>query len=71
VKANRKFSPAAKVAAKYGVHRDSIKRWVRERGFPKPIYFNNRAYWLDDEIEAFDARLLDERTPPPPVGRAA
>ena len=69
--ANRKFRPASQVAAEFGVHRDSVKRWVREKGFPKPIYFNGRAYWPDDEVEAFKAKLLGERTPPAPVGKAA
>ena len=71
MKPNRTFKPTAQVAAEFNVHHDSIKRWVREGRFPRPIYFNGRAYWPEDEVEKFKQSLLECRTPPAPVCRAA
>jgi len=45
-----------KVATRYGVTPMTIFRWTGDEhlGFPKPIYINNRKYWSDSELDAWE-----------------
>jgi len=46
------------LCARYRVSDRTIDRWVADPrlGFPQPLIVNNRRYWEESEIVAFDAR---------------
>jgi hypothetical protein len=55
----KQLIPQSKVAARYAVHVETIKTWVRRRpglGFPQPVVINGRYYFDVAQLDAFDAR---------------
>jgi transposase len=59
----KQLIPQSKVAARYNVHVETIKVWVRRKpklGFPQPIVINGRYYFDVAQLDAFDARQRRE-----------
>src|SRR5579864_7021632 len=57
---SRRRLSKAHVAARYGVHPNTIPRWVRENPeFPRPsrLVENGFPGWWEDELDAFDAAM--------------
>jgi predicted DNA-binding transcriptional regulator AlpA len=54
-----------KVQERYGTSNVTISRWTKNREFPQPVKFgggrNGRLYWLESELDQYDARRLAER----------
>lgn len=50
-----------------GVSDMSLFRWARDEraGFPRPVYFNRRRYWIAAEIEAWWASRSKDAPPAP------
>lgn len=60
-----RFYTAKQNAAALQKHPHTIKRWVREGRFPKPIRTGptqrHRLLWLAEDVEAWAAARADER----------
>jgi hypothetical protein len=57
----KQLIPQSKVAARYNVHSETIKTWVRRRpdlGFPQPVVINGRYYFDVAQLDAFDAMRM-------------
>lgn len=57
---------SAELRARLGVSRMTIHRWTREGYLPQPLRPTGAgrgrvARWLASEIEAFEAKLVEER----------
>jgi predicted DNA-binding transcriptional regulator AlpA len=54
------------VAAHFGVDRQTLARWVKERKFPRPLAIGTRRYWsataINKWVLAQEDRLRDEET---------
>jgi len=52
----KRYAPSGKVAARYGVHRTTLNRWLKNEamGFPKPDRVRGRLYWDEDKLDAWD-----------------
>lgn len=54
---------AGQVRQRYGgISGMTLWRWLHDEalGFPKPRYINRRRYWLEDDLDAFDAAQTSE-----------
>lgn len=51
------FVPAQKVCLRYGVTFRTISRWLVHPNvqFPKPIYLNGRRYWIEADLQEWEA----------------
>ena len=51
------------VGRRFGVHPQTISRWVREGRFPRPIHMaeGKHRFWLVEEIEEWERQKLEER----------
>ncbi len=50
------------VAARYQVHENTIRNWVRAGSFPQPVRHSRRWYrWLLSDLEAFDAQMIEQK----------
>lgn len=50
--ASEKFLPVRRVHARYDVSDPTLRRWLRNTDFPKPVLFSGRRYWrLSDLVE--------------------
>ena len=56
VQTTGKKLPTRAVCERYGVCDRTIARWQAnpELNFPKPVVINNRKYFCDDELTAWD-----------------
>lgn len=54
------YVSAKQLAEKFGRSTRTIDRWSEDpqSGFPYPFKINNRKYWLAEEIEAFEAAII-------------
>jgi hypothetical protein len=52
------YSPGKKVCGRYGIVDRTLDRWVAdpEMGFPKPLVINNRRYFSEPELTAWERR---------------
>jgi predicted DNA-binding transcriptional regulator AlpA len=75
----RKYLTHGQAEHRYGVAPATINRWVKKRGFPKPVHIGDpqrsRAFFPLDEVEAWDAEQRGQRQPrsndrPPEAGPA-
>ena len=56
ISSNQKYVSAAQLAERYGVHKATIWRWVKDGIIPKPIKFGAQSARFDlDEVERLDA----------------
>jgi hypothetical protein len=57
---NRQRLPTRLVAKRYNVTPRTLDRWVKDPGlnFPKPTKINDRNYWFEDALDAFDDAQL-------------
>ena len=47
------------LAARYGVHRTSVWRWLRENNLPKPVKLSpGCTKWLLNDIEAWEQERI-------------
>lgn len=50
------------LAQRYGVHRTTIWRWVKESGFPTPIKLSHGCTrWSGEKVEEWDRRKMDQK----------
>jgi predicted DNA-binding transcriptional regulator AlpA len=57
-----RFLSLTQLRTRWGISRASIYRWQREGRLPRPIRLGRFPRWPVEEIAAFEAHLLAERT---------
>jgi predicted DNA-binding transcriptional regulator AlpA len=59
-----KLLPTRQVCERYGVSDRTIARWERDQNlrFPRPVTINNRKYYQEAELTAFDRAQVAQRT---------
>jgi predicted DNA-binding transcriptional regulator AlpA len=57
---DRRWLPAPRVCARYGISDMTLWRWLHDADlqFPQPTYIAKRRYFDADELDAFDRRQL-------------
>lgn len=59
----RKYLRDIDVADRYGIDRSTVHRWARKGIIPRPIRLSpGCSRWIEDELDALDARRAEERT---------
>jgi len=71
-----KYLTGPQVCARYSITAMSLWRWLRdtELGFPKPLRINDRRYWHESELVAWErsaACRIQRRQQPPARRREA
>lgn len=57
------YAPDTAVAARYGVHRVTVWKWVASKKFPAPVKLaDNTTRWRLADIEAWEAERAAQRT---------
>ena len=51
------------VVERLGVHKMTVGRWVKVKGFPAPHYIGAERLWFEDEIEEWEARHMSAERP--------
>ena len=57
----RKYLSVYAVAARYGCHPSSVRRWVGQGKFPHPVKIGGMTRWFEAEVEEHDARAAAQR----------
>lgn len=52
----KRYVPTVGVTARYGIHRTTLNRWVKDpaMGFPQPDRIRGRNFWDEDKLDAWD-----------------
>jgi predicted DNA-binding transcriptional regulator AlpA len=55
--------PSGAVISRFGIHRRTLSRWMQshELNFPKPLVINNRLYFKEAEIRAWEVDCARRR----------
>ena len=55
--ARKAYLTGPQIQARYGVTKMTIHRWLVDArlGFPRPLKINQRNYWLESEVDEWDA----------------
>jgi len=61
----KRLLPAKKVLARYSIVDRTLNRWLLDEkmNFPKPIIVNNRRYFDERELEAWERGRVAAKTP--------